>query len=259
MKKLLLLLVLGLFSCSAFAQSAYKIVQTGKAIRRLKASVVARTLQAPASQVALAKATSELRSPRYLHTARINPKIAQVRVPQVVINTDFLVPKLGNPANIYGGYNYLKTITKLARKPQTVEPAYARMWNLIANDHAYKGAHNIVNKSTLKIIYEDMTEKYALAGKIFPVNLTEMQNNAPGIFHILHGNPHYQRVFHNAERQTAIYYEYGMKAVIEDFFETINRLSAESGGAVPGIPPSVMIGTYMEAELWCKTFHLRWE
>lgn len=259
MRKLLLFLVLSLFSCSASGQNAYTIVQKARNARHFKAAVISRSLQAPASQLALANSALKLRSPKPFTPIRFKQKIAGERVSQIRINTEFLVPRLGNPGNIYGGYNYLKTIAKLSRSPNTVEPAYARMWRLINDNAAYKGAHHIVNKSTLRIIYEDMAARAEMAGKPFSVNLTEMQNNAPGIFHILHGHPSYQRIFHNAERQTDIYYEYGMKAVIEDFFEQINRISAASLGSIPGIPPSVMSGTYIEAELWCKTFHLRWD
>lgn len=260
MKKLPLILLLCLFSCSAFGQNAFSIVQQAKNAKRFRAAVVCRELYAPAAQAALAKATVDLRLPRYAKVSHTNIRPnTHIRFPQVCIKSEFSIPLLANPNSIYGGYNYLKTVAKLSHTQNAVEPAYVRMWHLINDTNTFHGAHHIVNKSTLKIIFEDMQEKAWSLGRDLPFTLSEMQNNAPGIFHMLHGHPAYQRLFHNTERQLDIYYESGVKGILDDFFERLDQITISSGGDIPSPNPAAVEGTYKEAELWSKTFHLRWK
>jgi len=254
MKRLLFPALLCLFSCSVFGQNAFRILQKGtKAVPRVNSVVVERTLLAPKNLTPLAREATWLRcSGRCPSPQKIPPNY-------VAFVSKISVPRLSNPNMLYGGYNYLRLLAKISREPNTVEPAYARMWRRINNVNTYRGAHHIVNKSTLKVIFDDMKAKARRTGKPLTVNLDEMQHNAPGIFHPLHGNAAYQYIFHNSQRQLEMYYNGGIKEVLDDFFERLSQVSQDSGGEIPEVPSSVIEGTYIEAELWCKTFHLRWE
>lgn len=253
MKRLLLLAILCLFSCSVFGQNAFRILQKARNAQRVNAAVVERTLYAPRNLVPLAREATWMRYPK----RNLNPQ--RISKDQVAFVSKISVPRLSNPNKLYGGYNYLRLIAKIAKDPNAVEPAYARMWSHIHRAGSYQGAHHIVNKSTLKVIFDDMKAKARRAGRPFQINLEEMQHNAPGIFHPLHGHKDYQYIFHNSQRQLQIYYDAGIKAVLDDFFENLHQISEKSDGAIANVPDFVIEGTYIEAELWCKTFHLRWE
>lgn len=261
MKLLPCLLTCVIFSAPAFAQSAFSVVRKPSTLANaFKPIVISRTVAVPvaqlplASQVCLSRVPCTVSSPKKL-SSRLETAVARAQ-----IEAHFAIPRLNRPENIYGGYNYLRTMTKLSQKsPRNIESEHQGIWQKINHTRSYNGAHHIVNKSTLEQIHQNMKIKARVRGQTFTTNLSEMQNNAPAIFHRLHGNPEFSYIFHNRERQLQIYYQSGMKAVIDDFFEQVNLLAWESDGLIPRVPQKVMEGTYLEAELWCKTFNLRWE
>lgn len=261
MKLLPCLLTCIVFSAPAFSQSVFSVVRkSNKLATAFKPIVISRSVLVPSAQLPLATRVCMARMP----VALSSPEKLSIRLNTIIstaqIETQFAIPRLNRPENIYGGYNYLRTMTKLSLKlPNNVEKAYQETWQKINLTRTYNGAHHIVNKTTLEEIFLRMKEQARARGEEFNVNLSEMQNNAPAIFHRLHGNPQFNHIFHNRERQLHIYYRSGMKAVIEDFFEQVNMVAEESGGLILQVPQSVIEGTYLEAELWCKTFNLRWE
>lgn len=262
MRKLQLVLVLALLSCSAFGQSAFSVVRAPTALRTsFQPIVISRSLLLPKSQIPLAVRACTLRSPCVVsNPQKVSVHINAATISRIHMEALFAIPRLNRPENIYGGYNYLRTMTKLSyRSSDNIENIYQNAWQKINLTRGYNGAHHIVNKSTLEQIHQNMKAKARERGEVFTINLSEMQNNAPAIFHRLHGDPEFTSVFHNKERQLKIYYTSGMKAVIDDFFEQVNLIAWESEGLVPQIPLKVIDGTYVEAELWCKTFNLRWE
>ena len=87
--------------------------------------------------------------------------------------------------------------------------------------------------------------------------LHEIQNNAPAVFHSLHGNPVYKDIFHNREKQFKLYQKGGVKLVLDDFFKNVHIISREEN--VRFFSKEVIRNTYLEAHLWCETFNLKWE
>lgn len=262
MRKLLPFLVLVLVSCSAFGQNAFSVVKKASTLRTaFRPIVISREIVAPSSQLPLAIRACTSRVPCDLSKPKkFFVQLNSATVSRVVLQTHFAIPRLNRPENVYGGYNYLRTMTKLSYNPtDNIEDIYQSAWRKINHVQGYNGAHHIVNKSTLEQIYLDMKTKARSRGETLGINLSEMQNNAPAVFHRLHGHPEFTPVFHNKERQLQIYYTSGIKAVIDDFFEQVNLIAWESDGLIPRVPQKVMEGTYMEAELWCKTFNLRWK
>lgn len=249
------------FSAPVFAQSAFSVVRKAtKLATSFKPIVISRTVSVSSAQLPLATQVCLSRIPCTVSAPKKLPSQLETAVARAQIEAQFAIPRLNRPENIYGGYNYLRTMTKLSLKlPNNVEKDYQGTWQKINLTRTYNGAHHIVNKTTLEEIFLQMKEQARARGEEFNVNLSEMQNNAPAIFHRLHGNPEFSYIFHNRERQLQIYYQSGMKAVIDDFFEQINMVAEESGGLILQVPQSVIEGTYLEAELWCKTFNLRWE
>ncbi|MGN0024248.1 MAG: hypothetical protein ACI351_02315 [Candidatus Avelusimicrobium sp.] len=261
MKLLPCVLTCIVFSAPVFAQSAFSVVRKAtKLATSFKPIVISRTVSVSSAQLPLATRVCIARMPCTLSSPEKLSIQLNTIISKAKIEAQFAIPRLNQPENIYGGYNYLRTMTKLSLKsPNNVEKAYQETWQKINLTRTYNGAHHIVNKTTLEEIFWRMKEQARTRGEEFNVNLSEMQNNAPAIFHRLHGDPQFNYIFHNREHQLQTYYRSGIKAVIEDFFEQINSVAEESGGLILRVPQSVIEGTYLEAELWCKTFNLRWE
>lgn len=263
MRILLCLLSCFILSGSLFGQSVFSVIRKPAAIARqipFKTIPISRTLAVPPNQVPLAIKVCDLRTP----CIQSNPKpvvykLPDARIKRTVIEAQFAIARLSRPEKAFGGYNYLRTLAKLSYKPQNVDPNYLAVWRKINSSHSYNGAHHIVNKRTLQEIHLMEKEKAKQKGEPYLINLSEMQNNAPAIFHRLHGNPNFSHIFHNLERQLFLYREYGVKGIIEDFFFQLEQISKESNYAIPAVPPVVIENTYLEAELWSKTFNLRWE
>lgn len=259
MRHLLLLLACLFVSGVSFAQNTFAIVAKTSREAALRPIVIQRTLTLPRSQVNFAQKILAEKKGKIIKSQKQTLRFNNIEIPQHYIEAQITLARLSRPENIHGGYNYLRTMSKLAREPELIEPAYIASWQEIADSHTYNGAHHIVNKSSLKEIYKDMKQKAAARGMPFPVNLTEMQNNAPAVFHQLHGSTEYTRIFHNSTRQVNLYYIGGMKLVIEDFFMHMELIAKHHHRPDFLVPEEVQKSTYTEAELWCKMFHLRWE
>ena len=102
-----------------------------------------------------------------------------------------------------------------------------------------------------------MKNRARASGRKFTIRLDEMQNTAPAVFHVFHGNPNYTHIFHNPVQQITSYKIGGIRKVVIDYFEQINVINITNG--MKPIHKSVIDGTLKEAELWSKTFHLRWK
>lgn len=246
MLRLLGVLVVLSLAAPVNAQSAFTILRAAKSARVFKPSVICRQITTPRHLAPLATAAALQHNPTYIKTLSCKPT--------VTLKTEFKVPILKRPETLYGGYNYMRAITTLAKEKNAVEAHFQPIWKRINQTKAYNGVHHIVTKNTLKTIYYNLPE-YQRAS----INLTSLQNNAPASFHIYHGNPHFTSIFHNAEAQVAIYNKHGMKAVILDYYDKINYINAHGPLEIPQIPNFVIEGTLLESELWCKTFGLRWE
>lgn len=234
-----------LFPLSVFSQSAYNVVRAAK--NSFKPSIICRSITTQASNVGLAKAVVQnsrlLTNPSYIYLNR------KVCIPEVRITYQFATAPLTYPERLYGGYNYLKIISRLSRN-KLIDKNFLHIWKNINRTQTYNGVHHIVNKSTLQEIHL----RANLKGK---VRLDEMQNNAPAVFHSLHGNPLYKDIFHNRDKQVELYFNYGMKAVIDDFFHNVRIVSRKEG--VRFFSKEVIENTYKEAHLWCNTFNCKWE
>ena len=115
----------------------------------------------------------------------------------------------------------------------------------------YNGAHHLISKSTIKLIYLDLKAQ----GK--EVSLNEMENNAPSIYHPLHGDQDYRNVFHNTEAQYYDYKRFGMKVTVASLLERIDELNVALG--LGPYPLEYLDGVLKEAELWCKYWNIKWE
>lgn len=266
MRILLSLLACIILTGSAFAQNAFSIIKAGKTATRVPKSfsaavrpiVISRTIIVPRAQTKIAREICSQRS-KYIKIRSFKQHVDKISLPKTYIETRFAIARLEKPEKYYGGYNYLRTLFKLSRDPQNIELPYTANWQKVSNTATYHGVHHIVNKSTLKEIYADMQAKAAERALPFPINLTEMQNNAPAIFHRLHGDPAFAQLFHNTNRQLGLYYTGGVKMIIEDFFIQLDQTSLRQNNPELKVPEEAKKGTMKEAELWCKIFHLRWD
>lgn len=244
--KLIPLVLFLLLSANVFSQSAFNIVKVARNATR--PNVICRTITIRTSGLSIANrvvGSSILSSPvRY---KSINSKLC---IPKTTITYDFKIPIITYPEKLYGPYNLLKLISRNSRTNKLISKEHISIWKNINKTQTYNGVHHIVNKSTLQ-------EVHSRANLNGMVRLDEMQNNAPAVFHSLHGNPTYKDIFHNRDRQVETYFKYGMKAVIDDFFNRVNIASRKEG--VRFFSKEVIENTYKEAHLWCNTFNLKWE
>lgn len=250
-KNVLIALLLCCLVPTVCAQSAFKLVKALKNSKITKAAVVCRTTKASTAQTALVKEVIQLHNPEYTEI------LSSACLPEIQLKAEFKVPRLRRPETLYGSYSYLKILAAWSREKGSVEYKYINIWKNIHRTQSYNGVHHIVNKSTLKAIHSDMKLSARSKGVPFTINLAQVQNTAPATFHVLHGNPKYKHIFHDADTQYKLYQCSGIKGVIEEYFKNINKVNAEFG--LRPVPFSVIIGTLKEAELWAKTFKLRWE
>lgn len=173
--------------------------------------------------------------------ARVNVEIERV----IASNS------LKNPARVYGPYKYLKAYSKASNNPLLVNEKYIDNWKHINTTGYYNGAHHLINKSTIKLIYLDLKAQ----GK--DVRLEEMQANAPAIFHPLHGDKDYLEVFHDSEQQYYDYKRFGMKVTVISLLERIDQVSMKLG--LSPMPIEYLESVLKEAELWCKYWEINWE
>lgn len=264
MNKLPALLALCVFSpCAVYSQSAYQVLRAApKATWAVRPATVSRQLKAPLSSARLAQQVARLPHPYYTHISlgaqQRNTKRGPVTIPQIYITTSFPVPLLEDPSALWGNYHYLRAIASFARKNGAVHPDHAGKWRHIWATDGYNGAHHIVNQSALKVIYEEMKRQAAAQNRPFTVNLEDMQRNAPGALHPFHGKPEHSAVFHNLEKQLALYNQGGVKAVVTHYFQEMRGFHTKYPDAPP-IPEETVRNTLLEAKLWSETFQLKWE
>lgn len=269
MKKLLVLFVtLILSSTPVFSQNAYQVIRSsgkrvGKVLNRGTLRVN-RHIIAPASSAKLAQKVAGFYAP---HTTKVNFRNqtfkgkywAKITVPQVVISIEFKAPILREPTALWGSYRFLKEVVRLSQEPGAVAKGYEKKWRHVRDTDSYRGVHHIVNQSTLKTIYTRKRIKAQNNHKPYPIQLGNMQKDAPGIIHPFHGNPKYERTFHDMNRQLRLYQQGGVRAIILDYFNAMQELHKQYPKEAPLISQEMLNNTLKEAQLWAETYHLRWK
>lgn len=257
MKKLLIFVLSFCSFLPLQAQSAYQVM------RQAQSAKIVRHLRAPVADLALANQVALIAKPTILSTYAteqlFHSKRGNVTVPQINVVVEYRLPKLKSPSMLWGSYQGLRAVTSLARDPKYVNDKYLHTWSRINITNGYNGVHHIVNKSTLKQIYSDMKAEAMAKGEPFTINLDMLQKEAPASLHPFHGKPEYSVIFHNLDRQMQLYNEGGVKAIIMDYFTETRNFHLNYPDDAPAIPLQVMTNTLQEAELWAKTFNLKWE
>lgn len=236
-----------LLSTGVFSQSAFNIVKVARNVTR--PNVICRTIAIRTSGLPIANkviGSSVLSSP--IRYKQINSRLC---IPKTTITYDFKIPIITYPEKLYGPYNLLKLISRNSRTNKLISKEHISIWKQINNSQTYNGAHHVFNKSTISLIYD--IEKLSKNGFL----LHEIQNNAPAVFHSLHGNPVYKNIFHDREKQFKLYQKGGVKLVLDDFFKNVHVISKEEN--VRFFSKEVIGNTYLEARLWCETFNLKWQ
>lgn len=166
------------------------------------------------------------------------------------IRKDIVLNSVKSPITLYGPYNYLRAFTKVSKDDKFVNKKFLNDWKHIRKIQGYNGVHHLISKGTIKRIYEDLNAQ----GK--DVSLIDMENNAPAIFHPLHGSPAYKDVFHNIDNQYYDYQRFGMKVTIISLLERIDEINISIG--LKPYPEWYLNGILKESELWCKYYGIRW-
>ena len=255
-KKIFLVCLFCFVGVLLHAQSAYKLVKLIGSSKSAKVVSVCRTTRVPIQHEALARNVVNLANPYLMRVSKVKGYYEVKCLPEILIVTEFSAPILKNPETIYGGYNYLRILATASKERGVVSKRFVPIWKSINKTQGYNGVHHIVNKSTIKAIHSAMKREYRASGKNFTIRLDETQNTAPAVFHVFHGNPRYTNVFHNSTQQIIAYKTGGVRKIILDYFNTINEINISNG--MKPIHQSVVDGTLKEAELWAKTFKLRW-
>lgn len=243
MKKLVLFLLTFILPISLYSQCFIRVCKT---IRPRKFTRIERRIKTNISRsfyaIDIAKRQSLNRHTSWSFT-NTSSKV------EVTINRRLAEQSLRSPRNIYGPYKYVRTFSRISKQENLVAVQYIKEWKGIQESRGYNGAHHLVNKYTIKLIHDQMKSN----GIKF--NLTECQNDAPAIFHPLHGNPLFKEIFHNPEQQLADYNQFGMKVVVSNILNNIEKINIENGlGAFPELYKESIL---LETEFWCKEYGLK--
>lgn len=161
---------------------------------------------------------------------------------KIILQTEIQQP-LVHPLSVSGGYNYLRIVSQQFRE----EPN----WKYINRSSGYNGVHHIINKSVLKIIYTENTKE------LNELLFTDFVNNAPAIFHPLHNDTRFSYIFHDCDKQIALYEDCGIKCILTDFFDEINIINESLG--LPIYDEETIQNTLIEARFWAETYGLVWK
>lgn len=230
-----------LFTTQAYSQN---LIELWRPLQRAKSAIVHRQIRVPREFEYSAMQVAKLDKRNDFSSSIIGNEL------YLNIEREIFANSLKDPVKIYGPYTYTKAFSRASSNPILVNEKYIDNWKHINTTGYYNGAHHLINKSTIKLIYSDLKAQ----GK--PVRLNEMQANAPAIFHPLHGNTDYSRIFHNSERQYYEYKRFGMKVVIISAIEDIDRASIELG--FQPYPQEYLEGILIESQLWCEYWGIEW-
>jgi hypothetical protein len=100
-------------------------------------------------------------------------------------------------------------------------------------------------------------ERAAKTGRTFSVNIKDLENDAPAIFHPKHGDPGFKYDFHNSTEQFTTYQQYGMRFLIVQQLAKMDYINQTYG--YPTYSNRFIWGLLLEAELWCKLYGLVWQ
>lgn len=244
MKKLLLVLLLS-FTPQIYCQN---IIKVGRSLRTLKPTYIERTIH---TNIAKSFQAIEIAKYQSLNThTNWYFKNTPTKV-DVYIKRKLLEQTLKSPNRIYGPYNYVRVFSRISKDESLTTGKHLQAWKHINQTTGYNGAHHIINKYTIKILHQELKKE----GK--NVSLSDMQNNAPAMFHPLHGDKRFQHYFHNPVAQLSDYHLYGMKITVMSLLAEIDEIGAELG--LTRMPEDYINGILKETELWCKTYGLVWE
>lgn len=234
MRIIYILPLLILLPVGGFSQNVYRVVKaTRSAILINRTTVTAPELADWARWAMMDKSN-------HILTSKVKKQIAL----ESMIKQDICFP-----VDVSGGYNYLKLVSR--------EMKGCDGWENISKTRGYNGAHHIINKSVIDVIYADIKGSAKLRGEEIPFDVTEVKNNAPAIFHPYHNRQGYESYFHNFGEQIKLYYAFGVRGIIEDFFIRINELNKAEG--LPEYPEEFINATLKEAALWAKHYGLKWD
>lgn len=229
-----LAIVLLFLATNLYSQNLFRVVGKGKNFINIsRTTVVSKDIQSVAEAV-LRDRSSEI----------IMQSVKKAIVLQAVIEQPFCLPE-----EVPGGYNYLRTVSKEMR----CEGA----WKDVVDSDSYNGAHHIINKSVLEVIYKDLEIRARQSGTTLDFTFDEFQSNAPAVFHPLHNASKYKHIFHNRERQLRLYYSEGVFGCVEDYFKQINQVNMLEGLQL--YDREFMRTTLLETSLWAHHYGLSWK
>ena len=233
-KYMRLVIILLFLATNLSAQNIFRVVGKSKNLINIsRTTVVSKDIQSVAEAV-LKDRSAEI----------IMQAVKKEIVLQSVIEQPFCLPE-----EVPGGYNYLRTVSK--------EMRCEGVWKKVVDSDSYNGAHHIINKSVLEVIYKDLEIRARQAGNMIDFTFDEFQSNAPAVFHPFHNSSKYKHIFHNRERQLRLYYSEGVFGCMEDYFKQINQVNALEGLQL--YDREFMRTTLLESSLWAQHYGLFWK
>lgn len=230
---------------SAHGQSIVRIARAG--LLRTPRPVIRRTITVPIAHFDYARQAVQYQ--RYTHK-----ELHEHMGTHLQLTTERAIARheLRSPSQIIGPYNYVRAHSTVAKMEGTIHPSFVEDWKHLNDVQGYRGAHHLVNKYALEMIYKEQKRLGIKQGK-----LHEMQSNAPTIYHPLHGDPTAQEVFHDADKQVHDYFNFGMKVVVLGKLADIDLLNTQHG--FPNLPQTYIEAVLAEAQLWSIHNGLVWE
>ena len=251
MRKLVVLGLLVVTYCNVNAQSVFRVIRpAAKLFKKPEISLqISRVTIVETSALESAIRAAEYQTRLRHQTELYNQAMLNASHQPISFITQDINQTICKPEKLYGGYNYLRTCSQSMKK----YPG----WQNINKAGSYNGVHHIIMIGTLNELYPLSIQAYK-EGIItnYPF-YEEFIKNAPAIFHRLHNDPQTTALFHNKELQLLTYDKYGIKGILDSFFNMVNTIN-QSNGLEP-IEKEIIEGTYLETKLWCDIYGLKWE
>ena len=229
-----LAIILLFLATNVYSQNLFKAAGKGKNFINISRTTVVRSDMKSLAEAVLRDRSSNI----------IEQVVKQELILQTIIEQPFC-----SPEEVPGGYNYLRTVSKEMRAEN--------FWKDIVDSDSYNGAHHIINKSVLEVIYKDLEIRARQANTKLDFTFDEFQSNAPAVFHPFHNVTKYKHIFHNRERQLRLYYSEGVFGCVEDYFKQINEVNALKGLRL--YDQEFKRTTLLETMLWARRYGLTWK
>ena len=242
--KNIFILILFILSCNAYSQNVYHLIKPYKNIfGKIQYPI---TIQ-KVTTIQLSNIESAVEAAYFNSEVR---KLENIYIQHMksINNTpiEFITQNIRqfncSPENLYGGYNYLITCSRIL---------YSKSPNIL------NSVRLIININLLKYLHQESIENYNTKEIYDYPFLDKFIINSPALLIPSLDYGEYNYLLNNNHDQINIYKNFGIKGILDIFFKHLNIINKKHGSNA--LPEYLIKGTYLEAKVWCNYYGLKWE